>query len=758
MLVISGKAFTFAVMQKIGIRLTQIRRIINILLLVFITINSSGTERKKVGLVLGGGGAKGVAHIGVIKVLEEAGIPIDYVVGTRMGAIVGGLYSIGYTPHEIDSIVRAQDWKMLLSDRIPQNFQSFPEKLVSERYILSIPVGVDRKEHIIDGMIKGQNIENLFTGLTVGFHDDVDFNSFQRPFACVAFNLINGEDYIFRRGNLTEAMRASMAIPAVFTPVRQDSLILVDGGLSNNFPVNVIRDMGADIIIGVDLGTSDLKDFSKLNTPTDIITQIAALYGHKQYTSNKEKTDLLFRPKMEPFNAASFNHEALDSLINRGEQEALGKWDDIIALKERIGTGKLQSHKQKNPLKNPLKDPNKPFFIKEIFLEGVEPKDEKWLIKVSRLKENSYMTINEINDAVSILSGTADYSTVKYELRGENHDLLLLKVKKKALNTANIGLRFDNEEIMAAILNLSFNRKTKFANSTVNLTGRIGRSSYARLDYAIERTPLRNVNLAAQLSYKDLYVYDKGEKSFNTSYLHYLTEIGYTDMNWLNFKMQVGVRYDYFNYKSALHSKNEQTINVKPEDFISYFGLAHYETFDRKYFPRKGVSFKAEYVMYTDNFWTYKGEFPFSAISGDFAGIIRTSSRFSITPSLYGRVLMGTNVAYPFMNVLGGEYPGTYVPHQLPFAGINRMEIFDKSLVIAKTTLRYRFSHDHFLSLTGNYGKHGNDPLNIIDHSDIWGVNIGYGYNSIAGPLNTTIGYSNHIKNPRAYIGIGYSF
>lgn len=197
------------------------------LLLFLFIISPAEAERKKVAVVLGGGRAKGVLHIGVLKVLEEAGIPVDYVVGTSMGAIVGGLYAIGYSPAEIDSMVSRQDWTMLLSDRIKRSSQTFPEKENSERYILSLPVGKNKKDRLQGGVIKGQNLQNLFANLTTGYHDSVDFNSFHKPFAAVAVDVVSGQDYVFRQGSLPVAMRASMAIPAVFTPVRLDSMVLI---------------------------------------------------------------------------------------------------------------------------------------------------------------------------------------------------------------------------------------------------------------------------------------------------------------------------------------------------------------------------------------------------------------------------------------------------------------------------------------------------------------------------------------------------
>ena len=219
------------------------------LLCISVHTTAQPGPRKKVGVVLSGGGAKGMAHIGALKVIEEAGIPIDYVVGTSMGSIIGGLYSIGYTPEQMDSMVRRQDWSFLLSDKIPRSEQNMAEREASEKYVFSLPFGKNAKTQAVGGLIKGQNLANLFSELTVGYHDSIDFNKLPIPFACVSENIVNGNEVNFHKGVLATAMRASMAIPGVFTPVRLDSMVLVDGGVVNNYPVNVARAMGADGVI-----------------------------------------------------------------------------------------------------------------------------------------------------------------------------------------------------------------------------------------------------------------------------------------------------------------------------------------------------------------------------------------------------------------------------------------------------------------------------------------------------------------------------
>ena len=402
---------------------------------------SSFAERKKVGLVLGGGGAKGVAHIGVLKVLEEAGVPIDYIAGTSMGAIVGGLYAVGYDARQIDSLVRAQDWGLLLSDRVRRSNLTFPEKENSERYVFSLPFGRSKREIAIQGMIRGQNLQNLFSDITIGYHDSLDFNALPTPFACVAMDVVAGREYVFRKGSLPLAMRSSMAIPAVFAPVRIDSMVLVDGGIKNNYPVDVAKEMGADIIIGVDLGTSDLKGLEKINTPWDIIGQIVALQGYEKYGPNKEQTDLLLRPETSPYSSASFNAVALDTLINRGEQAARKHWNEIVALKRRIeenGDSTREEVARRVAVDLPVDSDT--IRVGRVIFEGVDSRDEKWLSQISGLRENSSLTLGELRKAMSIVVGTNLYSNVSYKLVGENRRDLILMYKKSLIIPLMRGL------------------------------------------------------------------------------------------------------------------------------------------------------------------------------------------------------------------------------------------------------------------------------------------------------------------------------
>ena len=281
------------------------------------------STRKKVAIVLSGGGAKGVAHIGALKVIEEAGIPIDYIVGTSMGSIIGGLYAIGYTPEQMDSLVRIQDWSFILTDAVNRNEELLIKKQRSEKYTISVPFKNTPKDALKGGVIAGRNIARLFSELTVGYHDSINFNKLPIPFACVAENLVDGKEYVFHSGKLALAMRASMSIPGVFEPVKWNDMVLVDGGMCNNYPVDVAKEMGADIVIGVDV-KEGLSSAEELNTLSDIAGQIIDLMGVEKYNENVQNSDVHIHVNVKGYSSASFNKQAIGTWRKRRTTQ-LGK-------------------------------------------------------------------------------------------------------------------------------------------------------------------------------------------------------------------------------------------------------------------------------------------------------------------------------------------------------------------------------------------------------------------------------------------------
>jgi len=297
------------------------------------SIGAQSHQRPKVAVVLSGGGAKGAAHIGALKVIEEAGIPIDIVCGTSMGSLVGALYSIGWTPQEMDSIMRAQDWLTLLTDRVDPNVLDIDYRRLQNTYALWHALSTKEEG---GGFVRGINLDRLFTQLLYGYLDSISFYSLPIPFACVATNIIDNTEIDFHHGYLKQAMRASMSIPGVFAPVRMGDKLLVDGGLRNNYPADVAREMGADIIIGVSVQGEGLTADEITHTAT-VLEQVVDINCRNKYQYNVNHTDLLLQVDVRGYSAASFTADAISTLIARGEKVARQNWDNLIALRRKHG-------------------------------------------------------------------------------------------------------------------------------------------------------------------------------------------------------------------------------------------------------------------------------------------------------------------------------------------------------------------------------------------------------------------------------------
>ena len=717
----------------------------------------SQEQRKKVGVVLSGGGAKGMAHIKALKVIEEAGIPIDYIAGTSMGAIVGGLYAIGYTPEQLDSMVRKQNWTFLLSDRIKRSAMSLTDRERSEKFIVSIPFTKSPKDAASSGgIIKGQNLANLFSDLTMGYHDSINFDKLPIPFACVAANVVNGEQIIFHNGILSTAMRASMAIPGVFTPVRQDSMVLVDGGIVNNYPADVVKAMGADVIIGVDVQNA-LKKADKLNSAPDILGQIVDITCQSNHEKNVDLTDTYIRVNVDGYSSASFTPAAIDTLMRRGEEAAKAQWNSLLALKKKIGISDNYVPKQHGPYSS-LSNV-RTIYVTDISFSGVEADDKKWLMKKCNLKENSNITTQQIEQALYQLRGSQSYSSASYTLTDtpEGYHLNFL-LQAKYEKRINLGIRFDSEEIASLLINGTADLKTHIP-SRLSLTGRLGKRYAARIDYTLEPMQQRNFNFSYMFQYNDINIYEEGERAYNTTYKYHLAEFGFSDVWYKNFRFGLGFRFEYYKYKDFLFKKPEFIgLDVESEHFLSYFAQVHYNTYDKGYFPSKGSDFKAAYSLYTDNMAQYNEQAPFSALSASWASVIPATRRFSIIPSIYGRVLIGKGIPYPLKNAIGGEVYGFYIPQQLPFAGVTNMELMENSIIITSLKFRQRMGSIHYLTLTGNYGLTDSHFFEILKGKQLFGISAGYGMDSVFGPLEISLGYSNQTDKGSCFVNLGYYF
>lgn len=719
-------------------------------------------QRKKVAVVLSGGGAKGVAHIGALRVIEEAGIPIDIIVGTSMGSIIGGLYSIGYTPDQLEQMVMSQDWRLLLSDRIIRTQQAFAQKEYDEKYLVSFPFGRKMEAAFSGGLIRGVNLEMLFNDLTVGYHEHRNFDELPIPFACVAANVVDGGTVVFREGVLPVAMRASMAIPGVFAPVYLDDMVLVDGGMVNNFPTDVAMEMGADIVIGVDV-PAEKKTRDELNNAPAILKQLMDLMLHQRlYQRNVELSDVYIKVDVAGYSSASFNLPALDSLIQRGERAARDHSDELADLPARIGIDGSHTLPQRTAYTR-LGEMDK-FRVYNITFPGLMESQMMWVMRKCKMKPGAEMDIRSLDRCMSVLNATKSYTNIYYSLTDTLDGFnLRFEMEQMRGHSLNLGVNFDSEEIASVLVNGTFRFGQK-VGSQVSVTGRFGKRIMGDVNYALFVSPLTNFNFGYTFTHNDIMISSGGRKSFNPTYNHHKVTLGFADMNFMrqNLKMGVGVRAEYFYFRSWLRdvsfSHEGEAIELESERFLSYYGRLDFETFDKKYFASRGTSALVSYELYTDNFVMYKEHAPFSAIMFSWATAIPLGKRFSLMPSIYGRILSGADIPFPFLNMVGGLFAHRYVPQQLAFDGIRFMEAAPHTFMATRLLGQQHIGRNHYVSGSFNFGLGDNSFFNILKGDTYYGASLAYGYDSRFGPLIASFGWSNITRGLTMFIQLGFVF
>ena len=321
------------------------KAVLLLLLLLGSVVQAQRPNRLKVGLALGGGGAKGAAQVGVLRAIEQAGIPIDYIAGTSIGSIVGGLYACGIRAEQLDTLFRSQRWMRLLTDsksmtrNLPPRYNE--DSLYLNGQIVHLSYARESKKMRRPGMIKGYAVMLRLDSLTRQ-PDSIDFDNLPIPFRCVAVDAVDGQEVVLRSGNLPLAMRSSMSIPGAYKPILVgDSTLLMDGGLLNNLPVDVVRDMGADIVIAVDLSTGKPgkvpKKMKRGKTyVADFFKWKRARPYLKKYNQNTEDADLYIHPDLKGYDALDFTKKKIRKMLEIGDSSVRAVMPQLQELRRKI--------------------------------------------------------------------------------------------------------------------------------------------------------------------------------------------------------------------------------------------------------------------------------------------------------------------------------------------------------------------------------------------------------------------------------------
>ena len=764
-------------------------------LLPCVTANATRQDscRMKVAVVLSGGGAKGMAHIGVLRVLERAGIPIDIITGTSMGALIGGLYSIGYDAATLDSLVSVQDWNVLLSDKADMRSQSLAERDKQNTYILSRPLSIARKSHTASGgLISGSNLSQLFTRLTVGWHDSISFATLPIPFACVATNIVDNTEYVFHNGYLPTAMRASMAIPGVFTPVRMSmvseevrvkseelkchksdsakhtnsslftltsslkkDMVLVDGGLRNNYPADVARQMGADIIIGVSV-QSDPRTADELQSGPSILMQIVDQNCKNKFAENWAMTDIPIKVNVKGYSSASFTRTAIDTLIARGEQAAMKQWDKLMQMKRTLGLA--DSYQPDRLHRTVPQSKTLCFRIDSIQFDNISPQDRDYVATKYGIGSGKDITAEQVEQVVTDLGTNLLYTNAGYNIsKSDGKYILTISAGERKTSRVNLGVRFDTEEMVALQANMSHRLPTRLP-VTLELTGRLGKRMMARVDANVSPMHYGRIGLSYLFRHDDINIYEGGKRDYNFTYNQHAVNLQALSFNIRNFSCDVNLHMDFFDFHDVLFGEAAKPERIDNIHMYSYVFRLNYDSEDRWFFTTRGARFKAGFGYYTDNFIGWKGHGGLSIADCMWRMSFPLNSRFTLQPMLYGRIIFGDGAPLIMRNAIGGMTAGQYLAHQMPFAGVGHVEFAGNAMLACQLRAQQRIADNNYVILRVAAAQHNEKLRDILKRRTLTGCELAYFYDSMFGPLGASLGYSSKTREAYFYINLGYQF
>ena len=712
-------------------------------------------KRPKIGLVLSGGGAKGFAHIGVLKVLEQAGIKIDFIGGTSMGAVVGGLYASGYSAAQIDSIFYITNFDELLQDYIPRSSKSFYEKKNDEMYAISLPFNKFRIGIPI-ALSKGMYNYNLLARLTHKVRHIRDFNKLPIPFLCIASDVEAGDQVILNSGYLAQAMLASSAFPSLFSPVEIDGKLLVDGGVTNNYPIEEVRKMGADIIIGVDV-QDDLKDRKYLKNATRILIQITNMDMIKDMKRKIALTDIYIKPDVANFGVISFNDGK--TIIKKGEEATFVVYEKLKKLTDSLQilkSDKLTIVKDSIQLKN-------------INITKLDNYTRAYIIGKLKFKPGNDITYDDLKIGINNLNATQNFSNIAYTLEDNNgKDDLKISLTENANKTyLKFGLHYDGLYKSTILVNFT-HKKSFFKNDVFSLDLGLGDNIRYNFDYYVDngfyfsfgfksRFNTFNRNIGTDFNNGQLLT-ELGLKTINIDFADF-TNQAYVQTVFIQ-KFLIGAGVEWKNLKIKSQTLENVSPLLEKSDYASVFGYLKYDSFDNKYFPKKGWLFAGDFqsFLYSSD---YTNEFSkFSIAKGNFEIAKTLYKKITIRAQTEAGFAIGGESVHFFDFVLGG-YGFNTINNFKQFYGYDFLSVAADSYIKTCFTFDVEVIKKNHLNFSANYANVDNNLFKTgewLSKPKYNGYAIGYGLETILGPLEVKYSWSPELSKGFTWFSVGFWF
>ena len=726
------------------------------LLFLFFPFFLFSQQQPKVGLVLSGGGAKGFAHIGVLKELEKSGVQIDYIGGTSMGAIVGGLYASGYSADQIRNIIEKTDFVKLLQDYIDRNDISFFEKEHGEKYAISLPIK-EKKVGLPLGLSKGQNVLNYLIELLAPVDYIDNFSKLPIPFFCVATDIEKGEVVTLDNGSLPLALRASAAFPSLLNPVEINNRLLVDGGVVNNFPVDIMKKKGVDIIIGVNVQGELLKT-DKLSSVASLLMQIINFQMYQKSDKQIELLNVYLRPDLKEYNVISFDEK--DKILKEGiknAQEYTNVFDSIAKLQPRKKKKKIIKFKK-----------NQKFLIDRIIIKGNKNYTNNYILGKLQLKKGDSVSYRDISKKINKLTASKSFNRIDYHLTNSfKGKKIELKVKEEKVQSyLKIGLHYDLLYKTAVLLN--YNHKKLFTeNDEISLDIAVGDKIRYDFQYFVDNGIIPSYGLKSR--------YNNFTSSFlNDSNLISAKYVDYSNAIYLQttiddkFAFGLGVENKHIILSSENILANGEKVFFDKSNYINTYSYLKLDTYDKKIFPTKGLYIDLEFKWFV---WSDRNSKKEELIenSVDFRQFSQLKGRIAFATTFFDKLTfqytseagytLGKKSSKMFDYRLGG-YNQNYINNFSSFYGFNTGELSNQSFVKSEFNFRYKIYDKQYLNFIANYARIEEDIFKngkLFDNT-ISGYALGYGLETILGPIELKYSWSPNNRESFWLFNLGFWF
>lgn len=706
----------------------------------------------KIGLVLSGGGAKCFSQIGVLKVIEEAGIKLDYIAGSSMGAIVGGLYALGYSAEEIEHYMRSVEWNRLLTNEVPRDRLSFFDRKSHGRYLLTLPIK-ENKVTMPAGLNYAQYILTELSFLTQQAYQYETFSDFPTPFLCMGTNLITGEAKVFKDGQLLEAMRASTSFPSLYVPYEIDGTRYVDGGVINNYPVvPLLQEEKMDYIIGIDL-QNFLFDKSELQTAPQVLEQITSFINASEEVNQQQYTDLLIEPEL-PKKANITSFSLLDSIIAAGEYAARRHWEGLKYLAEQQkGTRSLDTTNVKERRAIPLEK----FLVSYITVKGNQEVSKDFILGKLRIREGDSVTRHQLSVGMDQLYGSRYFKSIYYTLEKSNAGYHLIFTVKENIHLSKIklGLHYDQDYKTALLINYT-SRNFLFRNARLSFDFAFGDNSRILANYYIDRGLIPSIGFNIRSNRFRFGTFVDQEQINRRKYFDISNQIFIQSTLADAFALGGGIELDYVSISTDI---NPQGITGLESTFLNYFAFLNFDSFNDGDFPDHGLQFKSSYRIISgrkgiDNRFID----PSSVFDAYYRQAISVSPKITVLPQMRGIATLGPEPDAPYKVYLG-SLGQNFINYNIPFAGYRFRELIASNLLMARMDINFQFAKNHYLTGIANFARISSSFDELFDPNVLLnGYSLGYSYDSPLGPLSFYVMSSTNHQEIYSYISLGYWF